>query len=114
MVSVNSARTGVCEIVFSSVIRLISGLNSSIERTLGLLRKTLPQQHEKNGVPVRTGLVSTPSSASVIALNGSPGYLQFFNVDKMCLSQEVKKCFSSLSNCSVTAGGCGVKCCFPL
>ena len=81
--------------VFSSVIRLISGLNNRIERTIGSLRKTLPQQYEKNGVPVRTRLVchsdvSTPSSASVIALNGSPGHLQFFNVDKMCLSQEVK------------------------
>ena len=70
-----------------AVVRLVSGLNSDVEGTLGGLRRAFETASTENAV--RTGLRLHPSSRALV-LNSSPGLLQFFDTDTLSLSSEVR------------------------
>ena len=67
-------------------MQLVSGLDTAVESTIGGLRKSHTQDPCRNGI--RTGLVLCPRSMS-IALNGTPGFLQFYNPLTDTVAQEV-------------------------
>lgn len=68
------------------VIRLVSGLNSDVEGTLGGLRRAFVTSPGENGL--RTGLRLHPLSKTLV-LNSTPGLVQFFDTETQSLSSEV-------------------------
>ena len=78
------------------VVKLVSGLNSELEGTLGGLKKAYVTTPEENGV--RTGLVLRPHSTSLV-LNSTPGFLQFFDTETKTLSTEVRTCAAECGHC---------------
>ena len=58
------------------VIRVVSGLNNDIQFTIGGLRKAFLQ--DSNALGMKTGLVFC-SHSDMIALNSTPGFVQFYN-----------------------------------
>lgn len=75
------------------VIRLVSGLNSEVEGTLGGLRRAHVTTPGENGV--RTGLMLHPQSKALV-LNSTPGLLQFYDTETQHLSSEVSEtCYLS-------------------
>ena len=69
-----------------TVIRLVSGLDTEVECTLGGLRRAHTQDPRENGV--KTGLVLDPHSKSIV-LNSTPGFLQFYKPGNDTVTQEV-------------------------
>ncbi len=74
------------EFFSNSVVKLVSGLNSELEGTLGGLKKAYATTPEENGM--RMGLVLRPHSTSLV-LNSTPGFLQCFDTETQALSTEV-------------------------
>ena len=78
-----SAVVSVCDP--SPVVRIVSGLDTKVEWTLGGLMRA--HSHE-NGI--RTGLVQCGADSKLVALNSTPGFLQFYNPGTDSIAYEVR------------------------
>ena len=68
------------------MIRVVSGLNNDVQFTLGGLRKAFLQDPKALGM--KTGLVYNPR-LNTIAMNSTPGFIQFYSPSSGGVLQEV-------------------------
>ena len=76
----------------SSVVQLVSGLDTEVECTLGVLKRAHTQDPGENGV--KTGLVLDPHTKSIV-LNSTPGFLQFYKPERDTVAKEVCVCVAN-------------------
>ena len=72
--------------IYFLVIRVVSGLNSEVEFTLGGLRAARLQDPSENGM--KAGIMLDPRSQALVC-NSTPGVLQFYQPERNCVDSEV-------------------------
>ncbi len=77
------------------VVKVVSGLDTEVEWSIGGLRRAHTQSPDQNGI--KTGLVVDPRSMSLVT-NSTPGFIQFYDPVSDSVKQEVRQCFNIL-NC---------------
>ena len=77
-------------IFLCTVIQVVSGLDDSVEWSVGGMRRAHTQDPKENGM--KTGLIWDPRSRSIVA-NGNPGSLQWYRPDvDLVISQVSDMC----------------------
>ena len=65
---------------------MVSGLDDSVEWSVGGMRRAHTQDRKENGM--KTGLIWDPRSRSIVA-NGNPGSLQWYRPDVDLVTSQV-------------------------